>query len=69
MIFKVFFQENHTQAPVRERTNSLYIEAESVSDVRAKLIEHPYNIEYITPLTGSFLEYEQQRDGYKVVNA
>ncbi|AIC94984.1 MULTISPECIES: DNA-dependent RNA polymerase subunit epsilon [Shouchella] len=68
MIFKVFFQENYTQAPVRERTNSLYIEAESVSDVRAKLIEHPYNIEYITPLTGSFLEYEQQRDGYKVVN-
>ncbi|MFS0787184.1 DNA-directed RNA polymerase subunit epsilon [Shouchella sp. 1P09AA] len=69
MIFKVFFQEDFSQAPVRERTESLYIEAESVSDVRAKLVEQPYNIEYITPLTGSFLEYEQQREDFKVVNA
>ncbi|UTR04915.1 DNA-dependent RNA polymerase auxiliary subunit epsilon family protein [Alkalihalobacillus sp. LMS6] len=69
MIFKVFFQEDFSQAPVRERTESLYIEAESVSDVRAKLVDEPYNIEYITPLTGSFLEYEQQREDFKVVNA
>ncbi|MFB4210970.1 DNA-dependent RNA polymerase subunit epsilon [Shouchella sp. JSM 1781072] len=69
MIFKVFIQEDFSQAPVRERTESLYIEAESVSDVRAKLVDEPYNIEYITPLTGSFLEYEQQREDFKVVNA
>lgn len=34
MIFKVLYQEVPDEVPVRERTKSLYIEAESVREVR-----------------------------------
>lgn len=68
MIFKVFFQADSTQAPVRERTSSMYIEAKSESDVRAKLASENYNIEFITPVTGAYLGYEEAREDYKVVN-
>ncbi|OEH92997.1 DNA-dependent RNA polymerase subunit epsilon [Bacillus solimangrovi] len=68
MIYKVFFQERKEEAPVRERTNSLYIEAEAERDVRNKLKEKNLNIEFIQPISGSHLEYEQQSDDFKVEN-
>ncbi|WP_078391642.1 DNA-dependent RNA polymerase subunit epsilon [Shouchella patagoniensis] len=67
MIFKVYYQEDASQAPVRERTESLYIEAESESDVRLKLAPEGYNIEYVTALTGAYLSYEKEHEDYKVV--
>lgn len=67
MIFKVYYQESKTQVPVRENTKSIYIEGESVRDIRSKLAEHPYNIEFITPLEGASLEYEQQKEDFKVL--
>lgn len=67
MIFKVYYQESKTQVPVRENTKSLYIEGESVRDVRRKLADTPYNIEFITPLEGASLEYEQQQEDFKVL--
>ncbi|WP_223700398.1 DNA-dependent RNA polymerase subunit epsilon [Sutcliffiella deserti] len=67
MIYKVFFQQNPTEAPVRENTESLYIEASAVFEVRRKLIDKPYNIEFIQVVDGAYLEYEKQSENYKVL--
>ncbi|WP_019152960.1 DNA-dependent RNA polymerase subunit epsilon [Robertmurraya massiliosenegalensis] len=67
MIFKVYFQDLKTEAPVREKTKTIFVEAESVREVRTKLAERPYNIEFITPVDGAFLEYEQKNENYKVL--
>lgn len=67
MIFKVYFQEDKTQVAVREKTKTIYLEANSERDVRTKLADRPYNIEFVTPVTGAFLEYEKQNEDYKVL--
>lgn len=67
MIFKVYYQDKITEVPVRERTNTLYIEATSEEDVRSKLKERGFNIEFITPVDGAYLEYEKQSENYKVL--
>ncbi|MBG9982508.1 DNA-dependent RNA polymerase auxiliary subunit epsilon family protein [Aerococcaceae bacterium DSM 111020] len=69
MIYKVNYQETKKDAPRRENTKSLYIEADSIADVRQKLSENtPYNIEFIQELTGAHLEYEQEKNpDYKVL--
>ncbi|AMA52144.1 MULTISPECIES: RNA polymerase subunit omega 1 [Bacillus] len=67
MIYKVFYQEKADEVPVREKTDSLYIEGVSERDVRTKLKEKKFNIEFITPVNGAFLEYEQQSENFKVL--
>lgn len=59
MIFKVYFQENALQVPIRENTQHLYVEADSEQSVREKLKDRNYNIEMIQLLEGPHLEYEQ----------
>ncbi|KAA0966658.1 DUF1447 family protein [Sporosarcina sp. ANT_H38] len=59
MIYKIYYQDNLLQIPVRENTKSMYIEADSVRTVRAKLKDRAYNIEFIQLLEGIHLEYEQ----------
>lgn len=66
MIYKVLYQEIEDEAPVRERTQSLYIEADSVREVREKLKDRRYNVEYIQELDEAHLEYEKQSDDFKV---
>ncbi|WP_100373368.1 DNA-dependent RNA polymerase subunit epsilon [Bacillus sp. FJAT-45037] len=66
MIFKVYFQETLMQVPVRERTQTIYVEGESESDVRKKLIPRDYNIEFITPVSGAYLDYEKQHEDFNV---
>ncbi|MCM3713030.1 DNA-dependent RNA polymerase subunit epsilon [Halalkalibacter oceani] len=66
MIYKVFFQENFKEVPVREYTEAIYVEAESEADVRRKLAPRKYNIEFITPISGAFLEYEENKEDFKV---
>lgn len=39
MIFKVLYQESPDEIPVRERTKSMYVEGESVREIRDKLIK------------------------------
>ncbi|MFA9557288.1 DNA-dependent RNA polymerase subunit epsilon [Evansella sp. AB-rgal1] len=68
MIFKVFFQSSIYEAPVREKTNTLYVEAESEEEVRKKLKDRDYNIEFVTALSKEALEYEQQNENYKLEN-
>ncbi|MDZ5470618.1 DNA-directed RNA polymerase subunit epsilon [Bacillus sp. 31A1R] len=67
MIFKVYYQESIKQVPVREKTKTVYVEGDSEKDVRNKLADRPYNIEFVTPVTGAFLEYEQQSEDFTVL--
>ncbi|MCA1029890.1 DNA-dependent RNA polymerase auxiliary subunit epsilon family protein [Bacillus timonensis] len=67
MVFKVYYQEFANEVPVREKTKTVYVEAESEREVREKLIERDINIEFIQKVTGSHLEYEQQNEDYKVL--
>ncbi|MEH7387822.1 RNA polymerase epsilon subunit [Bacillus sp. JJ1521] len=67
MIFKVYYQENAYDVPVRENTKTVYIEAESHVAVRQKLKERKINIEYIQQVEGAYLEYEKLNEDYKVL--
>jgi DNA-dependent RNA polymerase auxiliary subunit epsilon len=67
MIFKVFYQESKKQVPVREKTKTLYMEADYEKTVRKYLAQKPFNIEYVEPVTGAFLEYERQNEDFKVL--
>ncbi|HEY4602364.1 MAG TPA: DNA-directed RNA polymerase subunit epsilon [Cerasibacillus sp.] len=68
MIFKVLFQEHPDEVPTRERTKSVYLEADSIRDVRQKLQDKRINIEYIQPLTEAHLAYDQQSEDYQLEN-
>ena len=67
MIFKVYFQDLKTEVPVRENTRTIFVKGSSERDVRTKLAEKPYNIEFITSVEGAFLEYEQQNEDFTVL--
>ncbi|AME05458.1 DNA-directed RNA polymerase subunit epsilon [Bacillus siamensis] len=67
MIYKVFYQKKADEVPVREKTDSLYIEGVSERDVRTKLKDKKYNIEFVQPVDGAFLEYEKQSENFKVL--
>ena len=69
MIYKVYYQENKNEIPVRENTKSLYVEASSEREVRAYLKDRGYNIELVQLLEGAHLEYEQNSPDFKVENA
>jgi DNA-dependent RNA polymerase auxiliary subunit epsilon len=66
MIYKVYYQENVLEVPVRENTKSLYIEASSEREVRYALKDRKYNIEFVQLLEGNHLSYEQASENYKV---
>ncbi|WDF81644.1 DNA-directed RNA polymerase subunit epsilon [Lacticaseibacillus pabuli] len=67
MIYKVLYQPNKTENPVRERTLSLYLEAKSSVDARAIVEKNTdFNIELIQELTGDFLEYEKKSPDFKI---
>ncbi len=68
MIYKVLYQENALEVPVREHTQSLYVEATSEKEVRDILDEKNLNIEFIQLLNEAHLEYEQQSPSFKVEN-
>ncbi|MBT2756182.1 DNA-directed RNA polymerase subunit epsilon [Mesobacillus foraminis] len=67
MIFKVYYQEQLKEVAVRENTQTLYVEAGSEREVRTKLSDRPYNIEYIQAVEGSYLEYEKQKEDFEVL--
>ncbi|WP_018662971.1 DNA-dependent RNA polymerase subunit epsilon [Heyndrickxia acidiproducens] len=67
MIYKVYYQENIEEVPVRENTKTFYMEAASERDVRQKLKDRQINIEYIQLLEGKYLEYEKQQENFKLV--
>lgn len=67
MIFKVYYQENLDEVPIREKTKSFYVEADSERDVRLQLKERHINIEFIQPVEGEFLVYEEENEDFKVL--
>ncbi|RWZ60759.1 DUF1447 family protein [Halobacillus fulvus] len=68
MIFKVLYQELSQEVPVRERTQAMYVEADTERQVRKKLADKGINIEYIQVLNEDHLAYEQQSEGFAVEN-
>ncbi|SER97730.1 DNA-dependent RNA polymerase auxiliary subunit epsilon [Gracilibacillus ureilyticus] len=68
MVYKVLYQEDSLEIPVREHTKSLYIEASSEREVRQLLKEKNINIELIQLLDEAHLAYEQQSEFFRVVN-
>ena len=69
MIYKVYYQENKNEIPVRENTKSLYVEASSEREVRTYLKDRNYNIEFIQLLEGNYLEYEKNSPNFRLENA
>ncbi len=67
MIFKVYYQELITQVPVREKTQTIYVEANYEREVRSKLADRNYNIEFVELVKGAYLEYEKQNPDFKVL--
>ena len=67
MIFKVTYQPAKFDAPTRENTQALYVEAFDKVEAR-RLVEQntPYNIEFIQLLDGKHLEYEQKSSDFKI---
>ena len=55
MIYKVYYQENMNEIPVRENTKSLYLRLSSEREVREYLKDRNYNIEYMQLLEGAYL--------------
>ncbi len=68
MIYKVFYQETKKEVPVRERTMSLYVEANSEREVRFKLKERDLNIEFIQTVEDDFLEFEKKSEHFELEN-
>ncbi|KGR83927.1 DNA-dependent RNA polymerase subunit epsilon [Lysinibacillus odysseyi] len=69
MIYKVYYQENKNEIPVRENTKSLYLEASTEREVREFLKDRNYNIELVQLLEGNYLEYERNSPSFRLENA
>ena len=67
MIYKIYYQENMLQVPVRENTISMYIEADSERAIREMLKDKNFNIEYIQLLEGKHLEHEQASPSFQLM--
>ncbi|NPC92411.1 DNA-dependent RNA polymerase auxiliary subunit epsilon family protein [Bacillus sp. WMMC1349] len=67
MIYKVFYQASSDEVPVREKTDTIFMEAQSEREVRSKLKKYNYNIEFIQEVDDVFLEYEKQSENFKVL--
>ena len=67
MIYKVLYQKNKIVNPRRETTQTLYMEADNMVEVRSMVEDNtPYNIELIQELTGNSLAYEKQSPDFKL---
>lgn len=69
MIYKVYYQENMLEVPVRENTQSMFVQADSERAVRQLLKDRQYNIEYIQLLDEEHLSYEQASPHFELVQA
>ena len=67
MLFKVYYQRSINEVPVRENTKTIFVEGESVRDVRTKIADRGLNVELVQEVTGAFLEYEKQNEDFKVL--
>lgn len=67
MIFKITYQETKVRNPKREETKALYIEAETSIEARSIVEQNtPFNIEFVQPLEGKHLDYEQKNPDFTI---
>ncbi|MFC6202401.1 DNA-directed RNA polymerase subunit epsilon [Lactiplantibacillus nangangensis] len=67
MIYKVYYQETKKRNPQRETTKALYLEADTEVDARVLVEDNTeFNIEFIEPLEGNFLDYEKENPEYQL---
>jgi len=66
MMYKVYYQDSKSEMPVREKTKSMYMEADNERAVRQLLKGKEINIEFVQLLEGSYLEYEKQSEHFKL---
>lgn len=67
MTFKVYYQPDASKRPVRENTQSLYIEADSEAQALLLVEENTdYNIEFVEQLDDKALEYEKKNPNFKI---
>ena len=67
MIFKITYQPTKTEAPRRENTQALYIEASNKVEARRLVDENTeYNVEFIQELDEEHLAYEKQNPEFKL---
>lgn len=69
MIYKIYYQENVLEVPVRENTKSMFVEADSEQAVRQLLKGRNLNLEYIQLLEGKHLEHEQASPFFELEQA
>lgn len=65
-VFKVFYQKNNKEIPVRENTEVLYVEADGIPAVYKYLENREYNIEFIQELSEKHLEFERESINFKL---
>ena len=58
--FKVFYQENNKEIPVRENTKSMFIESSDKPSVLRYLESKNYNVEYVQEMTEEYLNFEKK---------
>lgn len=68
MIFKILYQNNKNEVPVRENTRTMYYQAENEREIRNALKDREINIEFIQPLNEEHLAYEKQSEDFIVEN-
>ncbi len=68
MIFKILYQNNKNEVPVRENTRTMYYQAENEREIREALKDREINIEFIQPLNEEHLAYEKQSEDFIVEN-
>lgn len=67
MIFKVLYQEDTKANPKREFTKSLYLDCDTEVEARELVDQNTdHNIEFIEPLEGNHLAYEQKSPDFKI---
>ncbi|EAC5907671.1 DUF1447 family protein, partial [Listeria monocytogenes] len=52
------------ETPVREKTQSLYVEAESEVKVRQLLKDEPFHIEFVEKISDAHLAYEKENPDF-----
>jgi len=69
MIYKILYQDNLNEVPVRENTKTMFYEAENEREIRHALKDRQINIEYIQPLDEEHLEYEKKSPDFSLENS
>lgn len=73
MIYKVFYQEEKTNHPQREKTQAIYVEVEAENELAGRILVREivekntaYHIEFIELLSDKHLAYEKETGAFSL---